>query len=203
MKTATCIDPQTGRRSDKPEYPVVAVRELILNALVHHDYSTHTDYTPVTIRMSSNCIEIENPGGLYGRMTLDKLGKVAADTRNPFLANALEVIDVTENRYSGIPTVYSAMKNAGLPEPKFENERGIFRATLYNSAEIPRIRHRQRGGPADFLPHAEDPRRNRAAFQRQAVDKLPDDAHHSSACRAGENQARHSRQTPQQKSEVL
>ena len=81
MKTATCIDPQTGRRSDKPEYPVVAVRELILNAL--------------------------------------------------------EVIDVTENRYSGIPTVYGAMKNAGLPEPKFENERGIFRATLYNSAEIP------------------------------------------------------------------
>lgn len=137
MKTATCIDPQTGRRSDKPEYPVVAVRELILNALVHRDYSTHTDYTPVTIRMFSNRIEIENPGGLYGRMTLDKLGKVAADTRNPFLANALEVIDVTENRYSGIPTVYSAMKNAGLPEPKFENERGIFRATLYNSAEIP------------------------------------------------------------------
>ena len=73
MKTATCIDPQTGRRSDKPEYPVVAVRELILNALVHRDYSTHTDYTPVTIRMSSNRIEIENPGGLYGRMTLDKL----------------------------------------------------------------------------------------------------------------------------------
>ena len=33
--------------------------------------------------------------------------------------------------------MYSAMKNAGLPEPKFENERGIFRATLYNSAEIP------------------------------------------------------------------
>ena len=137
MKTATCIDPQTRRRSDKPEYPVVAVRELILNALVHRDYSTHTDYTPVTIRMFSNLIEIENPVGLYGRMTLDKLGKVAADTRNPFLANALEVIDVTENRYSGIPTVYSAMKNAGLPEPKFENERGIFRATLYNSAEIP------------------------------------------------------------------
>lgn len=115
----------------------MAVRELILNALVHRDYSTHTDYTPVTIRMFSNRIEIENPGGLYGRMTLDKLGKVAADTRNPFLANALEVIDVTENRYSGTPTVYSAMKNAGLPEPKFENERGIFRATLYNSAEIP------------------------------------------------------------------
>ena len=44
---------------------------------------------------------------------------------------------------------------------------------------------------------------NIVKFQRQAVDKLPDGAHHSPACRAGENKARHSRQTPQQKSEIL
>lgn len=133
MKMTTYIDPQTGKRSDKAEYPVIAVRELILNALVHRDYSSHTDFTPITIKMFSNRIEIENPGGLYGRMTLDRLGKVAADTRNPFLANALEVISVTENRYSGIPTVINSMKNAGLPEPKFENDRGVFRVTLFNN----------------------------------------------------------------------
>lgn len=136
MKTATFIDPQTGKRADKTEYPIIAVRELILNALVHRDYSNHTDFTPITIKMFSNRFEIENPGGLYGRMTLDRLGKTAADTRNPFLANALEVLDITENRYSGIPTVYSAMKNAGLPEPKFENERGVFKVTLYNGTDI-------------------------------------------------------------------
>ncbi|MDE7280848.1 MAG: putative DNA binding domain-containing protein [Ruminiclostridium sp.] len=135
MKIATYIDPQTGKRDDRTEYPIVAVRELILNALVHRDYSIHTDSTPITIKMFSDRIEIENPGGLYGRLTLDRLGKVAADTRNPFLANALEVMDITENRYSGIPTVYAAMKNARLPEPKFENERGVFRVTLYNSVE--------------------------------------------------------------------
>ena len=44
---------------------------------------------------------------------------------------------------------------------------------------------------------------NIVKFQRQAVDKLPDGAHNSPACRAGENKARHSRQTPQQKSEIL
>lgn len=91
MKTATCIDPQTGRRSDKPEYPVVAVRELILNALVHRDYSTHTDYTPVTIRMFSNRIEIENPGGLYGRMTLDKLYN-SAEIPAPITANEEDLL---------------------------------------------------------------------------------------------------------------
>lgn len=155
MKTATYIDPQTGKRTDRTEYPVIAVRELILNALIHRDYSNHTDFTPITVKMFSNRIEIENPGGLYGRMTLDRLGKVAADTRNPFLANALEVIDVTENRYSGIPTVYGAMKNARLPEPKFENERGVFRVTLYNGTEITPL---QSGNEADLLTFCQTPR---------------------------------------------
>ena len=54
------------------------------------------------------------------------------DTRNPVLALALETLRVTENRYSGIPTIYAEMKKAGLIEPKFESERGTFKATLYN-----------------------------------------------------------------------
>ncbi len=135
MKTSTVIDPVTGRRTDKTEYPVVAIRELVINALVHRDYSIHTDFTPITVRMFSDRIEIENPGGLYGRMTLDRLGKVAADTRNPYLAAALEIMGTTENRYSGIPTVYAAMEEYSLPEPKFENDRGVFRVTLYNKTK--------------------------------------------------------------------
>lgn len=134
MKTSTIIDPNTGKRTDKTEYPVIAVRELIINALVHRDYSIHTDSAPITIRMYSDRLEIENPGGLYGRMTLDRLGKVSADTRNPAIANAMEILGETENRYSGIPTIIHAMEEYGLPAPVFESDRGIFRATLYNSA---------------------------------------------------------------------
>ena len=138
-RTKTIIDPNTGTRNDKPDYPVIAVRELLLNALIHRDYSIHTDSAPITVRIFYDRIEIENPGGLYGRMTLDQLGKVSADTRNPFLANALEVMEITENRFSGIPTVIAAMREAGLPAPKFESERGIFRATLYNdtASQVP------------------------------------------------------------------
>lgn len=168
MKNATYIDPQTGIRADRTEYPVIAVRELILNALVHRDYSNHTDFTPITIKMFSNRIEIENPGGLYGRMTLDRLGKVAADTRNPFLANALEVIDITENRYSGIPTVYNAMKNAGLPSPKFENERGVFRVTLYNGTEVTPL---PSGNEADLLTFCQTPR-TRAEIEEHFKGRL-------------------------------
>lgn len=115
------------------QYPTIALRELLINALIHRDYSIHTDFAPITVVMYKNRIEIENPGGLYGRMTLDMLGKISPDTRNPFIANALEIIGETENRYSGIPTVIGAMKKAGLPAPKFENDMGVFKVTLYNS----------------------------------------------------------------------
>lgn len=136
MKVATIIDPNTGKRTDKTEYPVIAIRELILNSLIHRDYSIHTDSTPITIRMYSDRFEIENPGGLYGRMTLDSLGKVSADTRNPAIANAMEILGETENRYSGIPTIINAMEEYGLPEPKFESDRGIFKVTLYNHSKV-------------------------------------------------------------------
>lgn len=132
IKTRTIIDPDTGKRRDRTEYPIVAVRELILNALIHRDYSIHTDSTPITIRRFSDRLEIENPGGLYGRMTIDQLGKMSADTRNPFIANAMEIMNETENRYSGIPTVLATMDEYELPAPIFSSERGVFKVVLYN-----------------------------------------------------------------------
>ena len=135
MRTSTVIDGD-GRRCDVSEYPVKAVREIILNALVHRDYSIHTENDPIRIEMYPDRLEVSNPGGLYGRLTLDEPGKVKADVRNPFLAAALEILDTTENRYSGIPTIYAEMRKAGLREPQFENSRGTFRVTLYNEKKV-------------------------------------------------------------------
>lgn len=132
MKNKTIID-EEGRRADKPEYPMVAVRELVLNALIHRDYSIHTDSSPIRIMMFEDRMEIENPGGLYGRLTLDNLGKIGADTRNPYIAGALEILINTENRFSGIPTVLHEMNKFGLKPAVFENIRGTFKATLFNA----------------------------------------------------------------------
>jgi ATP-dependent DNA helicase RecG len=128
----TIIDPDTGIRQDKPEYPVTAVREIILNALIHRDYSIHTDSAPISLVMYHNRLELENPGGLYGRLTIDTLGTVSSDTRNPFIAGAMEVLGETENRYSGIPAIRKAMAQQQLPPPVFEVVQGAFRVTLYN-----------------------------------------------------------------------
>ena len=127
----TIID-DSGKRTDKPEYPIVAVREAILNALVHRDYSLYSENTPIRIEMYRDRLEIINPGALYGRMKLGELGVVRPETRNPALAGMLEIMRITENRYSGIPTIRHALQKAGLPAPEFSVLHGEFRVIMRN-----------------------------------------------------------------------
>ena len=131
IKNAVIID-ENGKRTDRPEYPIIAIREIILNALIHRDYSIHTEDSPIRVVIYNDRLVVENPGGLYGRLTVNDLGKMPADTRNPFIAGNLEVMINTENRFSGIPTIYEEMKKAKLMPPVFESFRGRFKVTLYN-----------------------------------------------------------------------
>lgn len=131
MRTKTIINPQTGKREDRTDYPIPAIREAILNALVHRDYSIHTEGMPIQLIMFEDRIEIRNPGGIYGRIKIDQLGKVQPDTRNPVIASVLEVLKITENRYSGIPTIKRSMQEYNLRQPEFLDERGSFIVKLY------------------------------------------------------------------------
>ncbi|MBK5246848.1 MAG: hypothetical protein JJE49_06235 [Peptostreptococcaceae bacterium] len=81
-------------------------------------------------------MELENPGGLYGRITVDDLDKASADTRNPYIAGALEIMIDTENRFSGIPTVISELKKADMPATVFIDRRGVFKVIFYKKTEI-------------------------------------------------------------------
>ena len=132
-RTKTIID-DNGRRIDKPEYPLKAVREAILNALVHRDYSVYTENVPIRLEMYRDRLEVKNSGGLYGRLKIDNLGKVRPDTRNAALANMLELLKVTENRYSGIPTMRHEFAAANLPLPLFYAKQGEFKVVMYNSS---------------------------------------------------------------------
>ena len=135
MKVQTIIDPETGKRRDRTEYPVEAIREAVLNALIHRDYSPLTEGTPVQINFFSDRLEIHSPGSLYGRMTVDQLGYSRPDLRNPALAVMTEVLVGAENRCFGIPTIRREMAAHSLPEPVFENRRNEFVVTLYNQIQ--------------------------------------------------------------------
>ena len=135
MRTRTIINPETGMRDDRTDYPITAIREAVINALVHRDYSIHTEGMPIQILMFDNRIEIHNPGGLYGRIRIDHLGKVQPDTRNLVLASELEVLGITENRYSGIPTIRKELEKYHLISPEFLEERGNFVVKFYKEAK--------------------------------------------------------------------
>lgn len=136
MKVQTIIDPETGKRKDRTEYPIEAIREAVLNALIHRDYSPLTEGTPVQINFFTDRLEIHSPGGLYGRMTVEQLGVARPDQRNPALAVMTEVLVGAENRYSGIPTIRREMAAHHLPEPVFENRRDEFVVTFYNRQTV-------------------------------------------------------------------
>lgn len=132
MRISTIVRPDTGMRDDRSEYPILALREAVLNALIHRDYSVHTETIPIEVIMFKDRLEVRNPGGLYGRLTVDQLGKIRPDTRNPILARVMETLGYTENRYSGIPTIQREMKMARMEEAHFENRRSEFVVTFYN-----------------------------------------------------------------------
>jgi ATP-dependent DNA helicase RecG len=81
-------------------------------------------------------LELENPGSLYGRITVYDLGKISADTRNPYMVGALEIMLDTENRFSGIPTIVSELKKVNMPAPVFMDRRGIFKVIFYKKSGI-------------------------------------------------------------------
>ena len=131
-RTKTIID-ENGKRQDKAEYSMIAVREAVLNALVHRDYSIYTENIPISIEMYRDRMEIKSSGGLFGDVPVELLGKIRAETRNAVLINILELLNITENRYSGIPTMRIECQKYGLPEPEFQVKRGEFIVTFRNN----------------------------------------------------------------------
>ncbi|MCH4222097.1 MAG: putative DNA binding domain-containing protein [Solobacterium sp.] len=128
-RRATVID-ENGKRKDRFEYPVRAVREAVLNSLVHRDYSVYTENIPVSIEIYRNRMEIRNCGAPLNETAVLSLGWIRPETRNPALANMLEILEVTENRYSGIPTIINECRKAEMPDPEFTISHGEFKVTF-------------------------------------------------------------------------
>ena len=134
MKIKIVID-ENGERKNIPEYPLAALREAVVNALVHRDYSVYTEKSYIRVFKYRDRIEIENPGGLYGTNRIEQLGSdTMLEVRNSAIVQILEnEKTVLENRHSGIPTMKLEMSKMNLPEPKFINQRGTFKVIFYGN----------------------------------------------------------------------
>ncbi|MDD2851439.1 MAG: ATP-binding protein [Desulfuromonadaceae bacterium] len=118
-------------RRDIPEYPEEAIREAIVNAVAHRDYSNFARGSYIQIRLFADRMEIQSPGGLYGTVTLETLEEEQS-TRNRTLVRLLEDLHLVENRGSGIKAMLGAMRSANLEPPRFQDRRSSFLVTMRN-----------------------------------------------------------------------
>jgi ATP-dependent DNA helicase RecG len=117
------------QRKDIWEYPIEALREAVINALIHKDYSSTAE---IQIRIYDDKIWIWNPGKLPPQLTIDDLKREHSSyPRNPLIANAFYLAGFIERWGSGTKRIVDLCKKQGLPEPEYKEEQGGFSVWFY------------------------------------------------------------------------
>ena len=121
-------------RQEVWEYPINALREAIVNAICHRDYSYSSD---ITIGIFDDRIEISNPGTLPEPLTPEDLKKKHKSIpRNPLVANAFFLIGNIEQWGEGTNKIVKWCLEHGLREPNFEEIAGGFLVRFYAPEDI-------------------------------------------------------------------
>lgn len=110
-----------GRR-DRYEYPVEVIRELIVNAVMHRDYSPLARGSQVQVELYPDRLTVRSPGGIFGAVDVAQFGSSGVtSSRNATLARLLSDLTISksqesvcENRGSGIPTIMTSLRTAGM-----------------------------------------------------------------------------------------
>ncbi len=110
------------------EFPLVALREAIVNAFVHADYAQHG--APLRLAVFGDRIVIENPGHLPPGLTIEDIRRGVSKLRNRVIGRVFHELGLIEQWGSGIQRMTAACRQAGLPEPELEEIGTGFRVTL-------------------------------------------------------------------------
>ena len=131
-RTLRPVEVSGVRHRVRPQYPPLAVREAVVNAIVHADYSQTG--APVRVALYDDRLVIENPGLLpFGLTTADIIEGVSR-VRNRVIARVFVEAGLVEQWGSGVPRMIEACRDAGLPAPRFEEIGFGFRVTLLAGA---------------------------------------------------------------------
>ena len=116
-------EPVTALRENaRSAYPVWAVREILMNAVMHRDYESNA---PIYFNQFSDRIEIQNPGGLFGSVTPYNFPK-ENDYRNPKIAEAMKTLGFVNRFRLGIVRTQNLLKQNGNPEAQFTIDQPAF-----------------------------------------------------------------------------
>ncbi len=115
-------------REELPEYPIAVVREAIVNAIAHRDYSIRGD--DIRVLMFSDRLEVYSPGRLAGHVTLQNLIDERF-SRNAAIVQVLAEMGFIERLGYGIDRMIAACEREGLPKPVFAETAAGFRVTIF------------------------------------------------------------------------
>lgn len=116
------------RRRDRWSLPPVAVREAVINAVVHADYAQRG--APIRVSIFDDRLEVENPGLLPFGLTIEDLPRGISKLRNRVIGRVFHALGLIEQWGSGIQRMSAACREAGLAEPVFEEIALRFRVTI-------------------------------------------------------------------------
>jgi ATP-dependent DNA helicase RecG len=123
----TTIDEQS-HEIRLPDYPVVALEQLVHNAVMHRSYEGTN--APVHVYWYADRIEIRSPGGLYGKVNPQNFGTGPVEYRNPLVAEIMHHLGFAQRFGLGIPLSRDALRKNGNPPPEFEFQPTIVQVTV-------------------------------------------------------------------------
>ena len=121
-----------AERTERYDYPLDAIREIVINMIVHRDYQ---DSGVSIIKIFDERIEFFNPGKLYGDLTVEQLlsGQYSSKPRNRAIANIFKEAGIIERYGSGIARICNICLEAGISEPIFEEFQHGFKVTIHKN----------------------------------------------------------------------
>ena len=136
-------------RIERWEYPLEAIREALVNAVLHRDY-----FSPSSIRVKVGefGITVENPGELPPPLKIEDLSKEHPSIpRNPLVSRAFYYMGYFEEWGSGTIRMIKALKEAGLPSPEFTQDRGYFKVWIKSFKSIEEALNENEKELLDFI----------------------------------------------------
>ena len=122
----------TVHRKERWNLPPVAVREAIVNAIVHTDYAQHG--APIRVSIFEDRLEVENPGLLPFGLTVDDLLHGVSKLRNRVIGRVFHELGLIEQWGSGIQRMVAVCRDAGLALPVLEEIGTHFRVTIHTTS---------------------------------------------------------------------
>lgn len=121
-----------ARNTERWQYPLEAIREIVMNMVIHRDYRSSADSI---VKVYPDKIEFFNPGKLPDNITVEDLmnNTYRSQPRNKLIADFCKDLGLIEKYGSGIRRVLALFRAAGLPDPQFQEMSGGFNVTVFSN----------------------------------------------------------------------